>query len=291
VWVVLPNFLIIGAMKAGTTSLYAYVRAHPQVFMPETKELDYFIDSLNWSKGQAWYERHFAGAGDAVAVGEASPHYASGHWAEVASGHIADVLPHARLVYVLRDPLARIESHHRHAVTEWGWQGSLDQLLVERRVELIGTSKYARQIDRYLERFDREQLCVITSEDLQHRRVPTLRRVYAHLGVDPDFVPGEVAEEANRGVDHRRQGDAVRSLRDGRAYRAVRRAVPSRVRNLAWRAVTRPPVDVEPSRLSPEAREAVLRELRPDLERLRTHLGADFHCWGLLDEGAPDPAR
>jgi hypothetical protein len=285
VGVVLPNFLIIGAMKAGTTSLYAYVRAHPQVFMPETKELDYFIDSLNWNKGQAWYERQFAGAGDAVAVGEASPHYASGQWAEVASGHIADVLPDARLVYVLRDPLARMVSHHRHGVSEWGWQGSLDDLLLDpaRRVELIGTSKYAKQIDRYLEQFDREQLCVITSEDLNQRRVETLRGVYEHLGVDPDFVPGEVEAEANRGADHRQQGSAVRSLRDKPAYRAIRNAVPSGVRNLAWRAVTRPPVDAEPSRLSPEMRAAVLAELRPDLERLRTHLGTDFHCWGLLD--------
>jgi hypothetical protein len=288
---VLPNFLIIGAMKAGTTSLYSYVRAHPQVFMPETKELDYFIDSLNWQKGQAWYERHFDGAGDARAVGEASPHYASGQWAEVASGHIADVLPDARLVYVLRHPLDRMASHHRHAVSEWGWQGSLDELILDpaRRVELIGTSKYAKQIDRYLARFDREQLCVITSEDLHERRVPTLRAVYAHLGVDPDFVPGDVDAEANRGADHRRQGSAVRNLRDRAAYRAIRRAVPSGVRNLAWRAVTRPPVDAEPSRLSPGMRASVLAELRPDLERLRAHLGADFHCWGLLDGQPAQP--
>ena len=289
----LPNFLIIGAMKAGTTSLYSYVRAHPQVFMPETKELDYFIDSLNWTKGQAWYERHFAGAGDALAVGEASPHYASGQWAEVASAHIADVVPDARLVYVLRHPLERMVSHHRHAVAEWGWNGSLDELLLDpaRRVELVGTSKYAKQIDRYLERFDRAQLCVITAEDLHERRLPTLRCVYAHLGVDPDFVPDEVEAEANKGADHRRQGSAVRALRDRRAYRAVRRALPSGVRNLAWRAVTRPPLDVEPSTLSPAMRAAVLAELRPDLERLRVHLGADFHCWGLLDGEGSEASR
>jgi hypothetical protein len=290
---VLPNFLIIGAMKAGTTSLYSYVRAHPQVFMPETKELDYFIDSLNWTKGQAWYEHHFDRAADAVAVGEASPHYTSGQWAEVASGHIADVLPDARLVYVLRHPLERMVSHHRHAVSEWGWQGSLDELILEpaRRVELIGTSKYAKQIDRYLEHFERDQLCVITSEDLHQRRVDTLRCVYAHLGVDADFAPDELEVEANRGADHRQQGSAVRSLRDKPAYRALRRAVPAGVRTLAWRAVTRPPADVEPSRLSPAMREAVLAELRPDLERLRFHLGADFHCWGLLEGQAEEATR
>jgi hypothetical protein len=282
---VLPSFLIIGAMKAGTTSLHSYLRAHPQVFMPETKELDYFIDSLNWAKGQSWYERQFEGAAEAgaVAVGEASPHYASGQWAEVASGHIADVLPNARLVYVIREPFARIASHYRHAIAEYGWEGSLDELIVERHVELVGTSKYAKQIDRYLGHFDREQLCVITAEDLHTDRVATLARIHAHLGVDADFVPADVTEEANRGADHRVQGGAVRSLRDNAAYRAVRRAVPAGVRNLAWRAATRPvPADAERAELSPSVRAAVLDELRPDLERLRVHLGPDFHCWGLI---------
>src|SRR4051794_3913348 len=227
-------------MKAGTTSLYGYLRAHPQVFMPETKELDFFIDSLSWPKGLAWYERQFAGAGESPAVGEASPHYASGQWAEVASRHIAETLPDVRLVYVLRHPLDRMASHYRHAVAEWGWRGTIDELVLERRVELIGTSKYAKQIDRYLEHFDREQLCVITSEDLREKRAPTLRQVFSHLGVDPDFVPADITAEANRSADHRVQGGAVRTVRDHRAYRAVRRVLPAGVRTLAWRAATRP---------------------------------------------------
>jgi hypothetical protein len=186
-------------------------------------------------------------------------------------------------VYVIREPFARIASHYRHAVAEYGWEGSLDELIVERHVELVGTSKYAKQIDRYLGHFDREQLCVITAEDLHTDRVATLARIHAHLGVDADFVPADVTEEANRGADHRVQGGTVRSLRDNAAYRAVRRAVPAGVRNLAWRAATRPvPADSERAELSPSVRAAVLDELRPDLERLRVHLGPDFHCWGLI---------
>jgi hypothetical protein len=104
--------------------------------------------------------------------------------------------------------------------------------------------------------------------------------------VDPDFVPADVDHEANRGADHRVQGGAVRSLRESSAYRAVRRAVPSSVRSLAWRAATRPTQqDGARAELSPALRRAVLAELRPDLERLRSHLGHGFHCWGLLDDG------
>ena len=69
----LPNFLVIGAAKAGTTSLYHYLRGHPQVFMSERKELNFFVENDGWVKGTSWYERQFEGAGDAVAVGEATP--------------------------------------------------------------------------------------------------------------------------------------------------------------------------------------------------------------------------
>ena len=71
----LPNFLVIGAAKAGTTSLYHYLRAHPQIYMSERKELNFFIEKDGWEKGQEWYEKQFERAGDAVAIGEASPNH------------------------------------------------------------------------------------------------------------------------------------------------------------------------------------------------------------------------
>ncbi|MDQ4058746.1 MAG: sulfotransferase, partial [Actinomycetota bacterium] len=71
-----PNFLIIGAMKAGTTSLYHYLRSHPEVFMPAVKELDFFVEDINWRRGLSWYRRQFASAPpEARAVGEASTNY------------------------------------------------------------------------------------------------------------------------------------------------------------------------------------------------------------------------
>ena len=71
----LPNFLVIGAMKAGTTSLFHYLRDHPQVFLPEEKELYFFTEEDNWHRGLEWYRSRFRGAGDAKAVGEASVGY------------------------------------------------------------------------------------------------------------------------------------------------------------------------------------------------------------------------
>src|SRR3954447_530769 len=101
----LPNFVIIGTMKGGTTSLYHYLRHHPQVFMTETKELHYFVADKNLSRGLDWYERNFAGAGDAVAVGEASPDYTKYPIHADVPKRMADVMPWARLVYVIRNPV------------------------------------------------------------------------------------------------------------------------------------------------------------------------------------------
>ena len=113
----LPSFLVIGAMKAGTTSLYHYLHAHPQVFMPSIKELDFFVAGGNWGRGLHWYQKQFAGAGPgAVAVGEASTMYTKYPSVDGVPERIAAHLPEVRLVYVVRDPIDRIRSHYRHRV-------------------------------------------------------------------------------------------------------------------------------------------------------------------------------
>ena len=71
----LPTFLVIGAMKGGTTALFKYLSGHPQVFMPECKETAFFVERFGWRRGLGWYEDLFVEAGDAIAVGEASPTY------------------------------------------------------------------------------------------------------------------------------------------------------------------------------------------------------------------------
>lgn len=96
--VTLPNFLVIGAMKAGTTSMHRYLDAHPDVFMATQKELNFFIEELNWSKGLGWYEERFAEAGDATARGEASPGYAGYPVRRGVPERIAATLPDARFV-------------------------------------------------------------------------------------------------------------------------------------------------------------------------------------------------
>src|SRR5439155_23780937 len=182
------NFLVIGAMKAGTTSLYEYLRVHPQVFMACPKELDFFAEVKNWGRGCAWYEDRFASAGAALALGEASPSYANDPNHPGVPQRIAELVPDVRLVYLVRHPVDRIESHFRHRARYEHELRPADEAVFQDLSRYLSPSLYGHQIRCYLEWFPREQLLVVRSEDLLHCRRRTLRRVFQFLGVDSDYV-------------------------------------------------------------------------------------------------------
>src|SRR6266568_8270036 len=110
----LPNFLIVGAMKSGTSSLWSYLRSHPQVFMPDMKEPMFFVEKKNWSKGLDWYRGLFDDAGEAVAIGEASQPYTMAHSFPGVPGRIVSLIPDVKIIYVLRHPVERMRSHYLH---------------------------------------------------------------------------------------------------------------------------------------------------------------------------------
>src|SRR4051794_5648348 len=166
----LPNFLLIGAMKAGTTSMYHYLRAHPQVYMPTFKAPEFFAGKALSSRGVDWYRRQFADVGPgAVAIGEASnvytkyPHYSG------VPARIAELIPDVRLLYIVRDPVARIRSHYQTRAVEGSEKLPLGEAVASNSISL-DYSRYAMQIEQYLEHFSREQLLVTTAEALRNDR-------------------------------------------------------------------------------------------------------------------------
>jgi hypothetical protein len=275
----LPTFLVIGAMKAGTTSLYEYLRAHPQVFMATPKELHFFPADKQWPLGVEWYARHFAGAGDAVARGEVSPSYSQADQFPGVAARVAQVVPDARLVYLVREPVARLRSMYLHQVA-----AGREPLPVERAVRerpmYVESSRYATQLDEYLPYFPPERILVMTTDSLKADRSQALSRLYEFLGVDPAFVPPNVDAERGHSTDKRVRRDISRRWRDRGWYRAVVDRLPEGVRAYGRRAVTKP-IDVDASRL-PADLEAELRErFAPEVARLRRFLPPDFDGWGL----------
>jgi Sulfotransferase domain len=286
----LPTFIVIGAMKAGTTSLYQYLRHHEQVFMSRIKELDFFVAERNWPRGLEWYRRQFADAGDATARGEASTLYTKWPEFDGVPERIASVLPDVRLIYVVRDPIVRIRSHYQHRVMT-GTETAPPAVALLRDPTYVGCSRYATQLERYLEHFPREQLLVVTSEALRTDRRATVQGVYDFLGVDAGRVPEVIDTEFYRTAERRTYPPVVwwaRRIAKRHLLQATRtkQVVDSMLSRRAERAhIGRGGTDPERAAtdaiISPELRQRLGDLLRDDVARLRPYLPPDFDGWGL----------
>jgi Sulfotransferase family len=275
----LPTFLVIGAMKSGTTSLYDYLASHPQVFMARPKELHFFTEGKNWRRGRAWYEGHFAGAERAPARGEASPSYSQADIFPGVPDRIAEVLPDVRLVYIVRHPIERMCSMYLHQVAS-----GLEPLPVadafRANAYYLNASRYSWQLDQHLERVPPERIKVITTDALRDEPKRTLADLFAFIGVDPARAP---TSPARRGQTERKRMAVPLKARLARipGYAALKRAAPQPVRRAIRQATTRP-VDPAMADLPADLEAELAEQLRPDVARLRRFLGADFDGWGLL---------
>ena len=286
----LPNFVVIGAMKAGTTSLYQYLKGHDQVFMPAIKELDFFVAESNWCRGIEWYRRQFNAAGAAPARGEASTLYTQYPTHEGVPERMARVLPGVRLVYVVRDPIERIRSHYEHLVITGAERRPPEVALLENPVYLE-CSKYAMQLERYLDHFPREQILIVTSEALKLDRRAAVRRVYEFLGVDPTQLPEVLDTEFYQTARRRTYPPAVlwarrlakRHMLQGERAKVLAETMLARATS-GGRAPTSAGVQDASDKshvLTSELRRKLVDQLRDDLDRFRRHMPADFDCWGL----------
>jgi hypothetical protein len=283
----LPTFIVIGAMKAGTTSLFHYLRNHDQIFMSKIKELDFFVAESNWSRGVDWYRRQFSGAGDAVARGEASTLYTKYPQYDGVPERIAGVVPDVRLVYVVRDPVVRMRSHYQHRVKNGAEKAPPEVALIEDPTYLT-CSRYGMQVERYLDHFPREQILVVTSEALRADRLATVQGVYEFLGVDAGTVPDVLDTEFYR-TDERRSHSSA--LLRARKFAKHRLPQTKRAKELVDSMLSRPsgPVarlegttgDGDNGALSPELRLRLADLLRDDVAVLRRYMPADFDGWGL----------
>ncbi len=183
----LPDFLIVGTMKSGTTTLVHYLRLHPDVFMPED-EVHFFNNRKNFNRGIGWYEKFFEDAGDVKAVGEKTPTYS---YAPGVPGRIREVLPEAKLIWVFRDPVKRAYSNYWHAVKR-GAERLEFSAAIKREDERIKKSMwlgyrkrsiYSEQVKRFLEYFDKSQMMFVLFEKLVSDPEETVSRTFDFLGV------------------------------------------------------------------------------------------------------------
>ena len=275
----LPNFIVIGAMKAGTDALWEYLRAHPQVFMSETKELDYFAEGLNWSLGSCWYESQFDGSGTALAVGEASTSYAKYPLYRGVPERMMELLPSARMIYLVRNPVERMRSQFLHQKL-LGEESDPVERALRVNPSYLDFSRYAYQLDQYLDVFPREHVLVLVSEELRSDRANAMARVYRFLGLGEESPPEVVEQEFHRTAEKRVLRPNFEALHRLPGYTTASRFVPGSVRQATLRWRTRG-IDPSEAEISGDLRRELEAELAEDVARLRAFLGPGFDGWGI----------
>jgi hypothetical protein len=282
-----PTFLLIGGQKCGTTWMARMLAEHPQVFVPDRKELRFYDCAEHHARGLAWYRAQFAGAGDVRAVGECTPNYLGvhevpSHARATAAAHgleldgsetrdgvaelVARDFPDVRLVVVLRNPVERARSSWYHQISAGRVSPRLPFRAVAGEHGIVSMGFYAHHLRRWLARFDRDRLVVFLYEDdLVGGTEALLARLYEHVGVDPSFVP--VAPEARHG---QRLGDAAMFGRyyAPRVTRRVLRVAP---------ALARLPAPV--ARLTDDDLTMLDALYGPDIDELEEILGRSLATW------------
>ncbi len=198
-----PNLIIIGGLKCGTTSIHHYLGLHPEIQMSKPKELNFFVEELNWDLGLNWYASRFD---DRFGVrGESSPHYTNLPRFGGVAERIHEHCPEAQLIYMVRDPIKRILSHWVHATGAGYETREMVATLSEPGCSYTQRSMYWMQLQPYLERFDRAQIEIFTQEELQTEREATMRKAFAFAGVDQGFTSVQFGREWEKSAA--KQGD------------------------------------------------------------------------------------
>ena len=194
----LPNLVVIGGLKCGTTSLHHYLNLHPEIGMSRPKELNFFVEELNWPLGRDWYASHFDPA--ERVRGESSPHYTNRPRFDGVAERLAETAPDARLIYMVRDPIDRMLSHYLHNVGGGYDDRPLEEALADPDTAYVDRGRYFFQLEPYLERFERDRIELVRREELKRDRAGTMRRVFAFLGVDEDFTSEQFEREWETGT-------------------------------------------------------------------------------------------
>jgi hypothetical protein len=240
----LPDFIIIGAMKGGTTSLFRYMASHPRIVRSSIKETDYF--ARNYHRGLDWYKTLFDRQGEYHF--EASPNYTKHHIFTGVPQRMFATLPNVKLIYLLRDPIERIVSHYVHNCTVGRETRSFSAVVHDDAY--VKTSMYSYQLEAYLEYYSRDSIFLISSEELWRNPIHV-------MGETLDFlkIPYE--------------GDAARSEMNSQLLSpTVKKSVGDP------RRVDRPTV----SKLD---RKVLTQVLAPDIDRLRVFCGRAFGEWSI----------
>ncbi|WP_432478371.1 sulfotransferase domain-containing protein [Nocardioides sp. GXQ0305] len=179
----LPDFVVIGAMKAGTTSLFRWLGTHPDCDLPEAKEPHFFSNDAEFARGTGFYAAYFAGTDPDLTTGEASASYADPRIAARVAERMHATLPAARLIYLVRDPEERLRSHYLHERQRSREQRPLPDALADPANPYVAMSCYADALEPFLDHYGRGSVLLVRLADLAGTESAGWQRVTHFLGL------------------------------------------------------------------------------------------------------------
>ncbi len=278
----MPNLIIIGGLKCGTTSIHHYLGLHPEIQMSKPKELNFFVTELNWDLGLDWYASRFD---DRFKVrGESSPHYTNLPRYEGVPERIKAHCPDAKLLYMVRDPIKRILSHWMHATGAGYETRDIATVLSDPNTQYVNRSRYWMQLQPYLEHFDRDRIELIAQEELQADREGTMRKAFAYAGVDENFTSEQFDREweksAAKSGDKYQLMEKLIKLPGFRSFDRNFDRLPERMRWLVEKVVHDPEKPAAPKPVLPDDLFETLRSrFAEEVPELQKFAGREFIGW------------
>jgi hypothetical protein len=272
-----PNFFVIGASKSGTTSLCELLAGHPDVFVSDPKEPCYFTQAEARGLSQRWYEALFAGSAGHRAIGEGSTDYAVVGLHPGIEDRLAAYAPDARLVYIVRHPLERIESQWIQMRSQG--EAPLDFTAAIREVpENIEGNLYWKNVCAYRRAFSEGQLLVLFFDDFQRDPADCVARCFRFLGVEADVDLDDPSRPRNPRSVKRADGGLLARLRRLPGFERLRDVlVPEAVRPALKKVLTEP-IEQRPA-WDRESFEWLVERLHPDALALLRHHGKPDAFW------------
>lgn len=275
----LPNLIIIGAMKSGTTSLHHYLNKHPQIALSDPKELHFFIQEKNWQKGLEWYQSHFNS--QALIRGETSPSYtAYPKWKGVPQ-RMFSVVPNAKLIYILRDPIERMISHYLNRYAAGVEDREINDALADFNQDYVIRSHYYFQLEQYLKFFPASNILIITTEELSQFPQKTLTTVFKFLGVSQEIDSSIFAKKLHKSSDKRRQTRLGKYMLRPSIVNMIK-TLPSPFKKYANQLIYYPLSNpISKPILNQNLRHQLIENLKKDIDCLRQYTNKNFNEWSV----------
>lgn len=274
-----PNFLIIGAARSGTTSLFKYLESHPDIFMSEIKEINFFSNEKYWQKGLDWYGQHFAKATQKC-VGEASTSYTSYPFRNQTPERIFKYLPNVKLIYVIRDPIDRFLSHYLHRVSRGSESREMNDIIYNYQDDFLLTQgKYFLQLEQYLKYFSIDRIYLLSIENLKHNPSTTIKSIYDFLDIDTSISGAQNYFHHNANKKITRKNRLGQLILKFYLKNIEQVAYPYRIKKLFLRAAEIGAIEVEQQNLDEKQLIALKAYFKDDIKQLKQLYPLNLEEW------------